>query len=251
MILDDLPQPASTGVDATLDDLFRAAAARRPDAIALRDPPNRASFTDGAARQLTYAQADRMVAAIAARLRELNVRRRRGGRAADRQHGRGRAHLAGGAARRADRHAAAAVVAAGRRHRGHPAMRRQRADRERAHRGDRPFRSRGQCRGRSLHGAPGLRLRPPPSRRRDLAGRSRRGARHGCGRSRRARRRARTRRASGCRHLGRGGGRTGPGRPQPCPAHRRRACGPAREPHSAECRHPVHALRRDRLPAWP
>ena len=51
MILDDLPQPASTGVDATLDDLFRAAAARRPDAIALRDPPNRASFTDGAARQ--------------------------------------------------------------------------------------------------------------------------------------------------------------------------------------------------------
>jgi hypothetical protein len=73
VILDDLPQPASTGVDATLDDLFRATAARRPDAIALRDPPNRASFTDGAARQLTYAQADRMVAAIAGRLRELNV----------------------------------------------------------------------------------------------------------------------------------------------------------------------------------
>jgi hypothetical protein len=74
VILDDLPQPASTGVDATLDDLFRAAAARRPDAIALRDPPNRESFTDGAARQLTYAQADRMVAAIAGRLRdELNL----------------------------------------------------------------------------------------------------------------------------------------------------------------------------------
>ncbi len=73
MILDDLPQPASTGVDATLDDLFRAAAARRPDAIALRDPPNRASFTDGAARQLTYAQADSIVAAIAGRLRELNL----------------------------------------------------------------------------------------------------------------------------------------------------------------------------------
>jgi AMP-binding enzyme len=73
VILDDLPQPASTGVDATLDDLFRAAAARRPDAIALRDPPNRASFTDGTARQLTYAQADRMVAAMAGRLRELNL----------------------------------------------------------------------------------------------------------------------------------------------------------------------------------
>jgi hypothetical protein len=73
VILDDLPQPASTGVDASLDDLFRAAAARRPDAIALIDPPNRASFTDGAARQLTYGEADRMIAAIAGRLRGMNL----------------------------------------------------------------------------------------------------------------------------------------------------------------------------------
>ena len=73
MILDDPPQPANTGVDATLDDLFRAAVARRPDAIALIDPPNRASFTDGVTRQLTYAQADRMVAAIAGRLRQMNL----------------------------------------------------------------------------------------------------------------------------------------------------------------------------------
>jgi hypothetical protein len=73
VILDDPPRPADTGVDATLDDLFRAAAARRPDAVALLDPPNRASFTDGAARTLTYAQADRMISAIAARLREMNL----------------------------------------------------------------------------------------------------------------------------------------------------------------------------------
>jgi hypothetical protein len=73
VILDDLPQPANTGVDASLDDLFRAAAARRPDAIALVDPPNRASFTDGAARRLTYAQADRMISAIAGRLRQMNL----------------------------------------------------------------------------------------------------------------------------------------------------------------------------------
>src|SRR5260370_609208 len=67
VILDDLPQPADTGVDATLDDLFRAAAARRPDAIALVDPPNRSSFTEGAARSLTYAEADRMISFIAGR----------------------------------------------------------------------------------------------------------------------------------------------------------------------------------------
>ena len=73
MILDDPPQPANTGVDATLDDLFRAALARRPDAIALIDPPNRASFTDGVARQLTYAQADRIIADVAGRLRQMNL----------------------------------------------------------------------------------------------------------------------------------------------------------------------------------
>jgi hypothetical protein len=71
--LDDLPQPASTGVGATLDDLFRAAAARRPDAIALIDPPNRESFTEGAARRLTYGEADRVISAIAGRLRQMNL----------------------------------------------------------------------------------------------------------------------------------------------------------------------------------
>lgn len=61
------------GLHATLDELFRMTAARRPDAIALIDPPNRAAFTDGAPRSLTYAQADRIVSAIAARLRRMGL----------------------------------------------------------------------------------------------------------------------------------------------------------------------------------
>jgi len=60
----DLP-----AVKATLDDLFRRAAAARPDVLALIDPPDRPSFTDGAPRRLTYAQADRAISALAARLR--------------------------------------------------------------------------------------------------------------------------------------------------------------------------------------
>ena len=40
-----------------------------PTRMALIDPPNRESFTDGAPRRLTYAEADRIVSAIAARLR--------------------------------------------------------------------------------------------------------------------------------------------------------------------------------------
>jgi hypothetical protein len=57
----------------TLDDLFRRAALRRPSAIALADPPDRASFTGGAPRRLTYAEADRMISAIAGRLRYLGL----------------------------------------------------------------------------------------------------------------------------------------------------------------------------------
>jgi hypothetical protein len=57
----------------TLDALFRRAAIRNVDAIALSDPPNRANFTGGVPRQLTYAQADRAISAFAARLRELGL----------------------------------------------------------------------------------------------------------------------------------------------------------------------------------
>jgi hypothetical protein len=57
----------------TLDDLFCRAAARRPNAVALADPPNRASFTDGPPRRLTYSETDRLVSAIARRLRALGL----------------------------------------------------------------------------------------------------------------------------------------------------------------------------------
>jgi AMP-binding enzyme len=58
----------------TLDDLFRRAVERRGDAIALIDPPDRERFTDGAPRRLTYAEADRIVSTIAARLAELGLK---------------------------------------------------------------------------------------------------------------------------------------------------------------------------------
>jgi hypothetical protein len=64
---------AASAGRATLDDMFRRAAARRPRAIALMDAPNRESFTDGAPRQLTYAQADRVVSAIAGRLNRMGL----------------------------------------------------------------------------------------------------------------------------------------------------------------------------------
>ena len=64
-----LPQKtAGAGGRITLDDLFRGAVAQRPDHLALVDPPHREAFTTGVPRRLTYAQADRAVGAIAARL---------------------------------------------------------------------------------------------------------------------------------------------------------------------------------------
>jgi AMP-binding enzyme len=57
----------------TLDGLFRRAAARRPGAIALADAPNRTQFADGAPLRLSYAEADRMISAIAGRLRRMGL----------------------------------------------------------------------------------------------------------------------------------------------------------------------------------
>ncbi len=57
----------------TIDEHFRRLVQRLPDALALADPANRASVTDGEPRRLTYAQADRAVAAIAARLRGMGL----------------------------------------------------------------------------------------------------------------------------------------------------------------------------------
>ena len=66
-------QRDTAGDGTTLDDLFRRAGVRRPEALALIDPPNRASFTDGAPRALSYAQADRAISGFAAYLRRLGL----------------------------------------------------------------------------------------------------------------------------------------------------------------------------------
>lgn len=57
----------------TLDDLFRRTVERRAEMLALIDPPDRALFTDGAPKQLTYAEADAAVSAMAARLGDLGL----------------------------------------------------------------------------------------------------------------------------------------------------------------------------------
>jgi len=48
-----------------LDDLFHRAAEERPDDLALIDPSDRADFTDGAPRRLSWGEADRVISAIA------------------------------------------------------------------------------------------------------------------------------------------------------------------------------------------
>jgi len=57
----------------TLDELFRRAGVRHPQATALIDPPNRESFTDGAPRTLSYAETDGLISAFAARLHALGL----------------------------------------------------------------------------------------------------------------------------------------------------------------------------------
>lgn len=57
----------------TVDEVLRCLARQRPDAPALVDAENRQSFTDGKPRRLSYAEADRTVAAIARRLRSMEL----------------------------------------------------------------------------------------------------------------------------------------------------------------------------------
>jgi hypothetical protein len=57
----------------TIDEVFRRVASKHPDKLALTDAPNRRSVTGTAPRRLTYAEADRMVAAIAGRLRRMGM----------------------------------------------------------------------------------------------------------------------------------------------------------------------------------
>jgi hypothetical protein len=63
----------AAGKRTTLDALFRRAALRGVNGVALSDAPNRDSFADGAPRKLTYAQADRAISAFAAQLRQLGL----------------------------------------------------------------------------------------------------------------------------------------------------------------------------------
>jgi len=61
------PSPSAS---PTLDELFRRTVARQPDAVALIDPPNKQRVTGEAPVQLTFAEADRAISAIAARFAE-------------------------------------------------------------------------------------------------------------------------------------------------------------------------------------
>ncbi len=57
----------------TLDILFRRAAIRNPDAIALSDPPDRAGIDGRAPRDMTFIAVDEAVTALAAKLRALDL----------------------------------------------------------------------------------------------------------------------------------------------------------------------------------
>jgi acyl-CoA synthetase (AMP-forming)/AMP-acid ligase II len=61
--------------DQTLVSMFRRVSAERPSHLALVDPINRASFTDGAPLRLTFAQVDAAAAALSARLFAAGLRR--------------------------------------------------------------------------------------------------------------------------------------------------------------------------------
>jgi acyl-coenzyme A synthetase/AMP-(fatty) acid ligase len=71
MILDEINR--ASGITTTLDDLFRRAGVRHPDAPAFVDAPNRQTFTDHAPRLLNYAQADHAISVFAARLRSFGL----------------------------------------------------------------------------------------------------------------------------------------------------------------------------------
>ncbi len=77
MILGDPTRSVADGAHGlgavSISELFHYAARRRPEALALADPANRSDFTDGKPRRLSYADADRTVAAIAARLRGMGL----------------------------------------------------------------------------------------------------------------------------------------------------------------------------------
>ena len=71
MILGDAQRAAVNRT--TLDDLFRRATMRRPEALALADPPNSAAITGCRPRPLMHAEADGAISALAARLHALGL----------------------------------------------------------------------------------------------------------------------------------------------------------------------------------
>ena len=62
-----------TAAPPTLDGLFRRLLARRPDALALADPPDKPRITGQPPQRLTFAQADRAIAALAAHFVEAGL----------------------------------------------------------------------------------------------------------------------------------------------------------------------------------
>ncbi|MBI3702064.1 MAG: AMP-binding protein [Afipia sp.] len=67
--------PESAATSPTLDDLFRRTALRRPDALALVDPPNKQRISAQPPLRLTYAEADRAISGIAKQFVEAKLPR--------------------------------------------------------------------------------------------------------------------------------------------------------------------------------
>ena len=63
----------ASAASPTLDDLFRRTAARRPDAAALVDPPNKQRVSAQRPARLTYAEADRAISGIAKQLTDAGL----------------------------------------------------------------------------------------------------------------------------------------------------------------------------------
>jgi hypothetical protein len=62
-----------TNVSPTLDGLFRRILARKPDALALLDPPNKQRITGQPPKRLTFAEADRAISALSAHFIEAGL----------------------------------------------------------------------------------------------------------------------------------------------------------------------------------
>ena len=62
-----------TNASPTLDGLFRRILARKPDAVALLDPPNKQRITGGSSTRLTFAEADRAISALSAHFIEAGL----------------------------------------------------------------------------------------------------------------------------------------------------------------------------------